>query len=224
MTDRVPATPPAARVIFGDRLGLAERYVGLLATTGIDHGLIGPREGPRLWDRHVLNCAVAAPLVDPAATVADLGSGAGLPGLVLAIARPDLRLHLVEPLHRRIVWLESTVRTLGLDHVELHEGRAQAWSGRLRVRHTTARAVARLAKLGPWSAPLLEPGGSLVALKGAGAQTELEQDWPQLRRAGAVRARVELLGADLLEEPTRAVVVSFGPAEPGRPRGPGQPG
>ncbi len=186
----VSDSPEMARRVFGARLELAAAYVELLVTTGIDHGLVGPREGPRMWERHVVNCALAAPAFQPDAEVADLGTGAGLPGLVLAIARPDLRLHLIEPLHRRIVWLERTVELLGLENVVLLEGRAEVYAGRLVVRHTTARAVARLDALSRWSAPLLAPGGSLVALKGFGAAAELAADWPAMRRAGARAARV----------------------------------
>lgn len=182
--------PEMARRVFGARLELAAAYVELLVTTGIDHGLVGPREAPRMWERHVVNCALAAPAFQPDAEVADLGTGAGLPGLVLAIARPDLRLHLIEPLHRRIVWLERTVELLALENVVLLEGRAEVYAGRLAVRHTTARAVARLDALSRWSAPLLAPGGSLVALKGSGAAAELAADWPAMRRAGARAARV----------------------------------
>ncbi|HRW18990.1 MAG TPA: 16S rRNA (guanine(527)-N(7))-methyltransferase RsmG [Dermatophilaceae bacterium] len=180
-------------MLFGGRLDLAQRYVDLLVTTGIDHGLIGPREAPRIWERHVINCAVAAPFFGTGTTVADLGTGAGLPGLVLAIARPDLTLHLVEPLHRRIVWLERTLAELALTNVVIHEGRAEALHGDLRVDHTTARAVARLAALTRWSMPLLSPGGSLIALKGTTAQVELEQDWPAMRSSGAAQARVEVV-------------------------------
>lgn len=182
--------PEVARRVFGARLELAAAFVELLVTTGIDHGLVGPREAPRMWERHVVNCALAAPAFQPDAEVADLGTGAGLPGLVLAISRPDLRLHLIEPLRRRIVWLERTVELLGLENVVLLEGRADAYAGRLAVRHTTARAVARLDALSRWSAPLLAPGGSLVALKGSGAAAELAADWPAMRRAGARAARV----------------------------------
>ena len=222
-----PTVRDAASELFGPRLPVAERYVEELRTTGIDHGLVGPREADRMWERHVLNCALVAPLFEPDSPIADLGSGAGLPGLVIAIARPDLQVHLVEPLHRRIVWLERTSSELGLDNVTLLEGRAESFAGRLQVRHTTARAVARLAALTAWSASLLDVGGSLLALKGASAPIELSTDWIAMRRAGASQADVHLLGESLVEagvlgEPTRVVEVTFGAAPRGA--GPKSPG
>ena len=121
--------------------------MALLADTGISHGLIGPREAPRLWDRHVLNSAVVQPVFAEGARVADIGSGAGLPGIPLAIARPDLRMVLVEPLQRRTIWLTSTIQVLGLTNVEVHRGRAESLWGAERFRHVTARAVARTGEL-----------------------------------------------------------------------------
>ena len=139
----VPPTPTVAATVFGPRLDMAEAYVALLADTGISHGLIGPREAPRLWDRHVLNSAVVQPVFAEGARVADIGSGAGLPGIPLAIARPDLQMVLVEPLLRRTTWLTSTIEALGLTNVEVHRGRAESLWGAERFRHVTARAVAR---------------------------------------------------------------------------------
>ncbi len=206
--------PPAAAVLFGERLALAERYAGLLATTAIDHGLVGPGETTRLWDRHLLNCAAIAPGLDEGASVVDVGSGAGLPGIALAIARPDLRLVLVDALQRRITWLLGTVEDLGLDNVEVRAGRAQSLHGELRVRHATARAVARLRVLAGWALPLLEAHGSLLALKGAAAQSELAEDREALRALGATSATVETYGAGLLAEPTRVVRVTVGDPVP----------
>ncbi len=201
-----PPTPPAAADVFGGRLSLAESYVALLADTGIAHGLIGPREAPRLWDRHVLNSAVTHPAFVAGARVADIGSGAGLPGIPLAIARPDLQLVLVEPLLRRTVWLTDTVAALGLTNVEVHRGRAESLWGVDRFRHVTARAVARTAELARICLPLLEAGGSLQALKGDTAVAELDEDAGQLRSLGATRWGVRRFGFGSVEPET--VVVS----------------
>ena len=125
-----PPAPAVAEVVFGERLALAERFTAILADSGVSHGLVGPREVPRLWERHVLNCAVVHPAIPEGAPVIDVGSGAGLPGLALAIVRPDLRLLLVEPMLRRTTWLTNTVEELGLDNVEVHRGRAEQFWGR----------------------------------------------------------------------------------------------
>lgn len=213
----VPSTPPEAAEVFGAHLAQAERYVALLADTGISHGLIGPREGPRLWERHVLNCAVVSPLLAEDAIVADLGSGAGLPGLVLALMRPDLDMHLVEPLHRRIVWLKAAVAHLGLTNVTLHEARADAVVDTVDADYVTARAVARLDKLGRWAVPLLPRGGHLVALKGESAADELAEDLPRLQRAlpGRVTASEVLrCGDGVISEPTHVVRLTVTPAPP----------
>ncbi|MEO7059887.1 MAG: 16S rRNA (guanine(527)-N(7))-methyltransferase RsmG [Lapillicoccus sp.] len=200
-------TPEVASAIFGDRLELAERYVALLADTGISHGLIGPREGPRLWERHVLGCAVYHPAFADGVTVADVGAGAGLPGIVLAIVRPDLDLVLVEPLHRRTVWLTSTISQLGLSNVVVHEGRAESLWGVRRFPAVTARAVARIGALAGWCLPLLEQDGRLAALKGASARAELAEDEALVRSAGGVRLEVVTFGVDILEVPTTAIIV-----------------
>jgi 16S rRNA (guanine527-N7)-methyltransferase len=209
----VPPTPPAAALVFGARLALAEDFVRVLADTGISHGLIGPREAPRLWDRHVLNCAiahVAIPELGHSQDVIDVGSGAGLPGLALAIARPDLHLHLVEPLARRTGWLSGTVAELGLTNVTVHTARAEALWDRLHAPWVTARAVSNIVQLAEWTLPLLEPNGTLLALKGSRARHELEQARTALTRLGAVDAAVLELGADILDEPTTLITVTIG--------------
>src|SRR6476660_5531261 len=142
-----PAAPPAAATVFGDRLVVAEQFASVLADTGVSHGLIGPREVPILWERHILNCAVAEDSFPQGVAVVDVGSGAGLPGLALAIARPDLHLHLVEPMLRRTTWLSDTIAELGLDNCTVHRGRAEEFQGRLRAPFATARAVARIDRL-----------------------------------------------------------------------------
>ncbi len=195
--------------MFGDRLGLAVQFTDILADTGVSHGLIGPREVPRLWERHVLNCAVVAPAFGQASSVVDVGSGAGLPGIALAIARPDLHVVLVEPLLRRTAWLQNTVETLGLDSVEVRRGRAEEVAGDVRCDFATARAVARLDKLARWCFPLLRAGGSLVALKGSSAATELDETTPVLRRFGMVASSITVYGEGLVEQPTTTVQLTI---------------
>ncbi|RJO76996.1 16S rRNA (guanine(527)-N(7))-methyltransferase RsmG [Nocardia panacis] len=203
-----PAEPAVAATIFGDRLDLARRYCAVLATSGVERGLIGPREVPRLWDRHILNCAVVGELIAEGATVVDIGSGAGLPGIPLAIARPDLRITLVEPLLRRTVFLSEFIEAVGLD-ITVVRGRAEQ-SGVLKeaggAEVVTSRAVAPLAKLAQWSLPLLRDHGRMLALKGVSAAEEIERDAEALSRAGAGHASVLECGVGLLETPT--VVVS----------------
>lgn len=203
--DRAPEPPAEAVDVFGDRLPLARRYADLLATTGISHGLLGPREASRLWERHLVNCAVMAPLVPEGVAVADIGSGAGLPGLVLAIARPDLSVHLVEPLHRRTTWLERTIAELDLTDVVVHRARAQETE--LTVPVVTARAVASLDKLVDWSFPLLDAGGRLLALKGEAAAQELEDAAEMLDRRGVTTSRLHVLGEGRVTDPVRVVEI-----------------
>jgi 16S rRNA (guanine527-N7)-methyltransferase len=204
-----PAVPDRARRVFGvERLSVAQRYAELLATDGVVRGLIGPREAPRLWDRHLLNCAVVGEVIGRGATVVDVGSGAGLPGLALAIARPDLRVTLLEPLLRRTRFLEEAVETLGLaDQVEVLRGRAEELHGQRTWEVVTARAVAPLEKLARWCLPLAAAHGELVAMKGASAAVEVEEAWPGLRQLGCERPTVAELGAGVLEEPTWVVRV-----------------
>nr|WP_255670252.1 16S rRNA (guanine(527)-N(7))-methyltransferase RsmG [Aeromicrobium wangtongii] len=175
--------PPHAAGVFSSRLDLAERYADILATDGVVRGLIGPREVPRIWDRHIMNSAVVVPRIPAGATVADIGTGAGLPGLVWAIARPDLTVTLVEPLLRRTTFLEEAVTSLGLDNVRVLRSRAEDVHETFDV--VTARAVAALDKLGRWCMPLVSPGGVLLALKGRSAADEIEAATPTLRRLGA---------------------------------------
>ena len=175
--------PPHAAGVFASRLPLAEAYAHILATDGVLKGLIGPREIPRIWDRHIMNSAVVVPRVPHGATVADIGTGAGLPGIVWAIARPDLRVALVEPLLRRTSFLEEVVRDLGLDNVTVVRSRAEDVHQTYDV--VTARAVAALDKLGRWCLPLVSPGGVLLALKGRTAQDEVTASTATLHRLGA---------------------------------------
>ena len=205
-----PVAPPSALAVFGDHLPVAERFAAILADTGVSHGLIGPREVPILWERHILNCAVVHPAFPQGVAVVDVGSGAGLPGLALAIVRPDLHLHLVEPMLRRTTWLSTTIAELGLDNCTVHRGRAEELHGVLSAPFATARAVARIDKLARWSFPLLEDRGTLVALKGDSAAEELEAEAATLRKLGMVSARVESYGSDLLPVPTTTLQATIG--------------
>ena len=195
---------PGAAEYFGDDLSAISRYVDLLATWGIERGLLGPREAPRIWDRHVLNCAVVAPRLPRDATVADVGSGAGLPGLVWAIARPDLNVTLIEPLLRRTTFLTEVIDDLGLTNATVVRGRATDVSDRFDV--VTARAVADLGKLGSWCLPLVRPGGVLLALKGEAASAEVAMWTEAMRRSGATDIVVTSYGD--VEKPTTVVEVS----------------
>lgn len=208
MVDLTAEETIAAQRIFGDRLDLAKRYVEHLATSGIERGLIGPREVPRLWSRHVLNCAVVAELIDDGAKVADVGSGAGLPGLCLAIARPDLHLTLIEPLERRVTWLEEVVADLGLDNVKIIRARAEAAIGKVQCSVVTARAVSALDTLAPLTIPLLGGRGELLAIKGRSAAEEITKAAKVLKKLGGVKTEVLTAGADILEEPTTVVRVT----------------
>src|SRR5215203_3938564 len=186
-------TPAVAAAVFGAALGRAEAYARLLATGGTVRGLIGPREVPRLWDRHLLNSAAIAELVPRDARVVDVGSGAGLPGIPLALARPDLSVTLLEPLARRATFLEECVHQLGLETVTVLRGRAEEGPTRRAVGGAdvvTARAVAPLDRLAGWCLPLLRPGGVLLAIKGSTASEELAETRDALTALGAADATV----------------------------------
>ncbi|GAB2542826.1 hypothetical protein GCM10027268_16180 [Brachybacterium huguangmaarense] len=201
------ALRPVAERLFGDRLGLAERFAGLLAGAGVERGLIGPREVDRLWERHIVNCALLLDAIPAdARTLADIGSGAGLPGLVVAIARPELEVTLVETMQRRCVWLEEAAGELGVD-VEVVRARAEALHGEREFDVVTARAVAALDKLAGWTLPLVADGGSLVAMKGSSAADEVAEAASTLRRLGGVDPRLSTVGEGEVEAPTTVVTV-----------------
>lgn len=206
-TTHVPDPPDAAAAVFGDRLPLARRYVRHLATTGVEWGLLGPREVPRLWERHVLNCAVLTELLPDSAHVVDVGSGAGLPGIALALRRPDLHVTLVEPLLRRVEWLTMVVDDLALRNVTIRRSRAEDVAGDLAAPYVTARAVASLDRLCRWALPLLEPGGELLAIKGRSATEEVARTAAAVRKAGGRSTEVLELAAGLLEDPVTVVRV-----------------
>jgi 16S rRNA (guanine527-N7)-methyltransferase len=213
-----PAPPEAASQIFGKRLGIAVRYAELLAEFGDEWGLLGPREVERLWDRHLLNSAAIAELIEPGERVADIGSGAGLPGLPLAIAKPELRVVLVESLLRRTEFLRTVIAELGLD-VEVVRGRAEDAAVREAVGESdvvASRAVASLDKLARWSLPLLRTGGRMMAIKGERASDEVREHRRVMTRLGATDARVMECGVSYLSPPTTVVVAWRGKPEPVR--------
>ena len=212
------SVPVVAREVFGDALPMAEGYATLLAGAGVERGLIGPREADRLWDRHLLNCAAVAEIIMPDAEVIDLGSGAGLPGIVLGIIRPDLSITLLEPLLRRVNFLSECVAELGLQNVTVRRARAEEVAGSLSGDVVTARAVAPLDRLLRWGLPLLGPGGELLAFKGERAGAELEAAESALRSFGVRTAELLQVGHGKVEPPTTIVRVVAG-RPPARAKG-----
>lgn len=208
--DGLPEPPAEALTLFGDRLPLAEEYAALLAGPGTERGLLGPREVPRLWERHLLNCAALGQLVPEGADVADVGSGAGLPGLALAIARPDVQVTLIEPLLRRVTFLHEAVAALGLD-VEVLRARAEECHGDRQFTVVTSRAVAPLDRLARWSLPLVSPGGLLLAMKGSSAADEVQQARGALARLGGRNPRVLTVEVSARIAPTTVVRVDLAP-------------
>lgn len=196
--------PSAAAVLFGNRLDQARHFAAALGAQGEERGLIGPLELPRLWSRHILNCAVVAPLLKPG-TVGDVGSGAGLPGLVLAIARPDVSFVLIEPMERRVTWLNEQVAELDLPNVSVLRARAEDAQSMAPLDQVTARAVSAFRKLIPLTAPLLRRGGELVLMKGAAAVTEVEAAAQAIRKYRLRNVEVLTLGEGILDETTRVI-------------------
>ncbi|MCX2964842.1 16S rRNA (guanine(527)-N(7))-methyltransferase RsmG [Gordonia sp. NPDC062954] len=204
----IPHAPEASISVFGNNQTRADRYCAALATDGVLLGLIGPREVPRLWERHILNCAVLGDVIEDAETVVDIGSGAGLPGIPLAMARPDLSITLVEPLLRRSEFLERIVDELELN-VRVIRGRAEEKAVRSDIGGAdvvTSRAVAPLERLSKWSAPLVRDGGRMVAIKGSSAAEEIERDGEVAHRQGIVDLHVEQCGAGVLDVATTVVI------------------
>jgi 16S rRNA (guanine527-N7)-methyltransferase len=197
--------PDAALSVFGPNLARAAKYAEMLATTGVEWGLIGPREAPQVWERHLLNCGVLASLFANASSVFDVGSGAGLPGIPVALARPDLAVTLIEPLLRRATFLERVRRELDLRNITVVRTRAEEYVGKGMANYVVARAVAPLPRLIQWCAPLVRPGGQLIAIKGASAPAELEASQGVIERVGARNVRITDVGTTVVDPPTRIV-------------------
>lgn len=209
MTD-LEAEPRVAAAVFGNRLELARAFTRQLAEHGEERGLIGPLEPPRLWTRHILNSAVIADAFASGSRVADVGSGAGLPGVVLGIARPDVHWVLIEPMERRVAWLEEQVHLLGLDNVTVVRARAEDHEPGPGYDAVTARAVSPLRTLLPLTAPLVRPGGELVLLKGASVESEIAAAQKPIRKFALSEVRVERWGEDVLEQPTTVFRATVG--------------
>lgn len=202
--------PAQAEEIFGSGVAVTARFARILAGAGVERGLLGPREVDRIWDRHLINCAVVGEVVPEGAQLLDLGSGAGLPGIVLAIDRPDLHVTLLEPLLRRTTFLDECVAALELDNVTVLRGRAEERAGRMSVDVVTARAVAPLSRLADWALPLLRPDGVLLALKGDRAAEEMAEADTTLRRHAVRDARVVQVGQSRVKPATTIVRVVAG--------------
>ena len=205
MRSTAPAPPDAAFALFGPVTETAVRFTSLLATDGVERGLIGPREIPRLWERHLLNCGVLAELVPSDAEVVDIGSGAGLPGLVIAMLRPRVRMTLLEPMLRRTTFLGECITELGLGNVTVCRDRAEKMTGVICADMAISRAVAPLGRLAELSAGVLRPGGMILALKGDQAQTELNQAGTILRHLRVRSAEVLRVGHGIVEPPATVV-------------------
>jgi 16S rRNA (guanine527-N7)-methyltransferase len=231
--------PPAefagvAAAVFGERLPLAQSFARLLVTDGVVRGLIGPREAPRIWERHLINCAVMSEMIPMGASVVDVGSGAGLPGIVLAVVRPDLSITLVEPLARRTAFLSEAVAALGLEStVQVVRGRAEdvVDGPPAGADVVTARAVAALDRLAGWCLPLAHVGGRLLALKGASAADEIVEHRDAVVGLGGSEPGLHTCGDGLIDPPTTIVeivkvrdVVPPRPKPPTRAAGPGRRG
>lgn len=196
------------RAFFGLAWPAVEHFGQMLVDEGELRGLIGPRELPRLWSRHIVNSAAVAEFLPAEGTVADVGSGAGFPGIVAAAMRPQLGFSLVEPMERRAAWLAAVVEELGLDNVEIHHARAEELHRQVKFSAVTARAVASMDKLARWTLPLLGSGGRLVALKGDRAADEVEDAKYVLKKMGADRTEVHHVSPVAGVSPTTVVVVT----------------
>ncbi|NVN49404.1 16S rRNA (guanine(527)-N(7))-methyltransferase RsmG [Mycolicibacterium hippocampi] len=217
----VPTPPDAVTAIFGEATEAAIQYAQILAGAGVERGLLGPREVSRVWDRHVLNSAVVAELVEPNEQIADIGSGAGLPGIPLALARPDIHVTLVEPLLRRSDFLREVIDELGIN-CRVVRGRAEDRVVRDEVGESDAvvsRAVASLDKLTKWSSPLLRSGGRMLAIKGERAEDEVREHRRAMTALGMTEVKVMRCGARFVDPPVTVVVGFQGASRRGRPSG-----
>jgi 16S rRNA (guanine527-N7)-methyltransferase len=212
--------PASAAAVFGARLALAERFATALVTDGVVRGVIGPREPARIWSRHLLNCAVVTDLFPESARVVDVGSGAGLPGIAMAIRRPDLRVDLIEPLQRRVDFLTDVIESLDLrDQIRIGRGRAEDRQVNAEFGSAdwvTARAVAPLDRLVRWCLPLLAEDGGLALIKGATAAEEIAQHRLALERAGGIGASVTACGTGLIDPPASVVTIRRAARQPAR--------
>lgn len=195
--------PAVAATLFGDRIDVARSFTNELARRGEELGLIGPLELPRLWTRHILNSALVAPLLEAGGSVGDVGSGAGLPGLVLAIARLDVSMTLIEPMERRVEWLRGEADRLGLENVTVVRARAEDVADELVLDQVTARAVSALSKLIPLTVPLVRSGGQLILMKGARVDDEVAAARKVILRKRLEDVEVLELGVGVVEETTR---------------------
>lgn len=209
----VEAEPAVAADLAGDRIAVLRAFTANLGAHGEERGLIGPLEPPRLWSRHILNSAIMAPLLRPG-RVGDIGTGAGLPGLVLAIIRPDVDFVLIEPMERRVAWLSEQARELALDNVTVMRSRAEDVVLDTPLDQVTARAVSALRTLLPLTAPLLRDGGELVLMKGISAEKEISAAEKQLRKYRVTDVAVEVLGEGVLDDVTRIVRGTVRPVRP----------
>ncbi|WP_445337542.1 16S rRNA (guanine(527)-N(7))-methyltransferase RsmG [Clavibacter sp. CFBP 8614] len=200
----IEAEPAAAAQLFGDQIGAARLFADDLGKRGEELGLIGPLEPARLWSRHILNSVLVAPLLRPG-LVGDVGTGAGLPGLVLAIARPDVDFVLIEPMERRVAWLEEQVGLLGLTNVRVDRARAEEVATKYVLDQVTARAVSAFAKLIPLTVPMVRTGGELVLMKGANAEREVEAASKAIRKYHLEDVEVITLGEGVVTETTRVI-------------------
>lgn len=206
----IEAEPTAARTLAGDRIDVLRAFTADLGQRGEALGLIGPQELPRLWTRHILNSALLAPLVRTGSRVADIGTGGGMPGLVLGIIRTDAEFVLIEPMERRCAWLTEQIERLELSNVEVRRGRAEEFHGAFEVDQITARAVTALRKLIPLTAPLLRDGGDMLFLKGAAVESEIAAAEKVLRKYRLHDIAVEELGSGQLAETTRVFRARLG--------------
>ena len=200
----IETEPAVAGVLFGDRIQVAREFATQLGERGEELGLIGPLEPPRLWSRHIVNSVLVAPLLRPG-LVGDIGTGAGLPGLVLAVARPDIEFVLIEPMERRVAWLEEQVMHLALDNVTVRRARAEDVAQEFVLDQVTARAVSAFAKLIPLTVPLVRTGGELVLMKGMNAEREVEAASKAIRKHHLEDVEVLTLGSGVVDEVTRVI-------------------